>query len=68
LELARATLEAANPNSILERGLSLVTKAATGEIVRRSGDVKPGDLLRIQPAEGVINAAVLPPGEVRNEE
>jgi hypothetical protein len=60
LDLARATLEAANPNAILERGLSLVTKAASGEIVRRAADVKPGDLLRIQPAEGVIHAEVRP--------
>ncbi|MDR3356632.1 MAG: exodeoxyribonuclease VII large subunit [Spirochaetaceae bacterium] len=63
LELVRATLEAANPNSILERGLSLVTKAVSGETVRRAVDVKPGDLLRIQPAEGVIRAAVLPSGD-----
>ena len=60
LDIVRATLEAANPTTILERGLSLVTKAATGEIVRRAADVKPGDLLRIQPAEGMINAEVRP--------
>ncbi|MDR2097303.1 MAG: exodeoxyribonuclease VII large subunit, partial [Spirochaetaceae bacterium] len=35
LELACATLNAANPNAILERGLSMVTNAATGAIVRR---------------------------------
>ncbi|MDR0684496.1 MAG: exodeoxyribonuclease VII large subunit [Spirochaetaceae bacterium] len=60
LDMARATLEAANPNAILERGLSLVTKAVNGEIVRRAADVKPGDLLHIQPAEGMINAEVRP--------
>ena len=60
LDMVRATLEAANPNAILERGLSLVTNTVTGEIVRRAADVKPGDLLRIQPAEGVINAEVRP--------
>ena len=60
LDMARATLEAANPNAILERGLSLVMKAATGEIVRRAVDVMPGDLLHIQPAEGMINAEVRP--------
>jgi exodeoxyribonuclease VII large subunit len=58
LELARATLEAANPNTILDRGLSLVTNAGTGMVVKRACDVKVGDLLRIQPAEGVISAAV----------
>ncbi|MDR0662464.1 MAG: exodeoxyribonuclease VII large subunit, partial [Spirochaetaceae bacterium] len=40
LELVRATLNAANPNAILERGLSLVTNAATGAVVRRGSDVK----------------------------
>jgi exodeoxyribonuclease VII large subunit len=58
LELARATLNAANPNTILERGLSLVTNAGTGVVVKRACDVKAGDLLRIQPAEGIISAAV----------
>ncbi|MDR0409582.1 MAG: exodeoxyribonuclease VII large subunit [Spirochaetaceae bacterium] len=58
LELTRAALEAANPNLILERGLSLVTNAGTGRTVKRASDVKTGDTLRIQPAEGVINALV----------
>ncbi|MDR2802778.1 MAG: exodeoxyribonuclease VII large subunit [Treponema sp.] len=57
-ELAAATLEAANPNVILDRGFSLVTNAATGAIVRRSDDVKIGDMLTIKPLEGLISAAV----------
>jgi exodeoxyribonuclease VII large subunit len=63
LELAHATLNAANPNAILERGLSLVTNAATGAVIRRERDVKPGDTLRIQPAEGLIHATVTGPPE-----
>jgi exodeoxyribonuclease VII large subunit len=57
-ELARATLEAANPNTVLERGLSLVTDAATGAVIRSALDVKSGDRLRIQPACGIIDAVV----------
>jgi hypothetical protein len=37
----------------------MVTNAATGAIVRRENDVKHGDTLRIQPAEGVIRAKVI---------
>jgi exodeoxyribonuclease VII large subunit len=58
MELARTALEAANPNMMLDRGLSLVTNKATGMVIKRAGDVKAGDLLRIQPAEGLINASV----------
>ncbi|MDR0383152.1 MAG: exodeoxyribonuclease VII large subunit [Spirochaetaceae bacterium] len=58
IELARATLEAANPGKALERGLALVTNAATGSVVRSAFDVKAGDVLRIKPALGMIDAVV----------
>ncbi|MDR1105525.1 MAG: exodeoxyribonuclease VII large subunit [Treponema sp.] len=58
LELASAGLEAASPLAVLERGFSVVTvKAGGGEkLVRRAGDVRPGDGLVIRPRDGIIAA------------
>jgi exodeoxyribonuclease VII large subunit len=57
-DLARTALEAANPNKAFERGLALVTNAATGAVVRSALDVNSGDSLRIRPALGLIDAVV----------
>ena len=59
LALANRSLEAANPSAILERGFSIVTNAQTGRIIRRAADVKAGDLLRIRPMEGEVEAEVM---------
>lgn len=58
LELASAGLEAASPLAVLERGFSVVTvKTGGGEkLVRRAGDVRPGDGLVIRPRDGIIAA------------
>jgi exodeoxyribonuclease VII large subunit len=61
LELARATLEAASPLSVLERGFALVVDAATGKALRRASDAPEGTLLRIRPMEGELTARVTPP-------
>jgi exodeoxyribonuclease VII large subunit len=59
LALAKRSLEAANPSAILERGFSIVTNAQTGSTIRRAADVKAGDLLRIRPLEGEVEAEVI---------
>jgi len=59
LDLAKTSLEAASPVSILERGFSLVLPlrdGKTGPAIRRAKDVKPGDRLVIRPLEGLITA------------
>jgi exodeoxyribonuclease VII large subunit len=72
LDLARRTLEAGSPLAALERGFSVVmtidgvgggnsggnSAGKTGRVVRRAGDVKPGDHLIIRPLEGTIEAEV----------
>jgi exodeoxyribonuclease VII large subunit len=55
-ELALINLEAGSPQSILERGFSLVINQKTGEIIRSYTDVNQGDHLIIQPSEGIIHA------------
>jgi len=59
LDLARTSLEAASPLSVLSRGFSVVMpiiNGETGPAIRRAADVKPGDRLVIRPLEGLITA------------
>jgi len=51
-------LEALSPLAVLARGYSVVRKGTGGPVVRRSSEVKPGDLLEILLAEGRIAARV----------
>jgi exodeoxyribonuclease VII large subunit len=56
LELAVTALEACSPLAIMERGFAMVLNARTGEVVRKSGDARPGDRLKIRPLTGTITA------------
>ena len=59
LDLARTSLEAASPLSVLERGYSVVMPlrdGKTGPAIRRAEDIKPGERLVIRPLEGLITA------------
>jgi exodeoxyribonuclease VII large subunit len=56
LGLARATLEAASPLAILERGYSVVLNQDNGRLVRSAPDAPPGALLSIRPLRGLILA------------
>ncbi len=56
LELLARRLEAVDPARLLARGYSLILK--DGKLVRRASDVKAGDKIVIQPAEGRISATV----------
>jgi exodeoxyribonuclease VII large subunit len=56
LDLARTSLEAASPVSVLERGFSVVLHGGSGMVVRGTAGIKPGDPLIIRPRSGVIHA------------
>jgi exodeoxyribonuclease VII large subunit len=58
LEVLAASLEAASPKSIMERGYSVVVNERTGKLVRRAKDTKSGDTLSIRPREGGVRARV----------
>ena len=51
-------LETCNPQTIFDRGYSMVTDAATGKVVRSNTEVTPGATLHIRPAKGFIAATV----------
>src|SRR5574344_1604082 len=51
-------LETCNPQTIFDRGYSMVTDASTGKVVRSSEEVKVGTSLTIKPAAGIIGATV----------
>jgi len=61
LEVLKTALESTSPLSILERGFSVVINRTSGKLVRRAGEVRPGELLTIRPLEGVISAEVKAP-------
>lgn len=58
IDLARRDLEAANPHSILARGYSVVTDAATGQVIRDANQTKEGQNLVVRPAKGSVNVVV----------
>ncbi len=65
-ELAKAetAMNGLNPERPLEKGFCLVQSARTGNYIRDARDVLRGDLLRIVPRFGAIDARV---EEIRTE-
>lgn len=59
---SRTVLENASPQTIFDRGYSMVTDAK-GKVVRDAADVTTGDKLFITPANGKIETQVLSIGE-----
>jgi exodeoxyribonuclease VII large subunit len=51
-----ARIEALNPSAVLRRGYSITQRARDGQLVRRSGDVVPGDELITRVAEGIVHS------------
>ena len=51
-----AQLDALNPYKLIEKGYALVKKA--GQVVRKAKDLKRGDSVSLQFADGVVNAIV----------
>lgn len=68
LELAAAKLATVDPTGPLKRGYSLATVAGTGKVLRRTGDVRPGDKLDIMVYDGHVAATVTgaTPGDGEN--
>ena len=60
LDHLAAVLGSMNPDAVLARGYSLVT-TARGEVLRRPGQVRPGERLHLKLSDGSLDAAVLPP-------
>ena len=58
LAAAAGRLDSLSPLAVLGRGYALVRHAGSGAIVRRAGDVAPGDRLAIRTAEADIEAEV----------
>jgi exodeoxyribonuclease VII large subunit len=64
LGAAVGRLESLSPLAVLGRGYAIARRARDGAIVRRAGEVAPGDALAIRVSEGEIEAdvrAVRPP-------
>ncbi len=54
-----AQLESLSPVGILARGYSLTFKVPENILIRQASQVQPGDMVRIQVAQGHMNARVL---------
>lgn len=58
IENCVSVLESSSPQTIFERGYSMVREAKTGEVIRSSSQVKKGSEIEIVPANGKIKATV----------
>ncbi len=56
LQARAERLEAISPQAVLDRGFALVSRDRDGSTVRRTGDVAPGEALRIRLSDGQIEA------------
>ena len=60
LERLAASLRLLSPLSVLDRGYSLTTDAATGQVVRDGVELKSGQRLRTRFAQGEAESLVVP--------
>ncbi len=58
LQLAGRALHSVSPLATLDRGYAVVRSAATGEVLRRAGDVDPGDDILARLSRGELRATV----------
>ncbi len=65
LGLARGRLDALSPLAVLGRGFSIARRVADGRILRASGDVAPGEEIRVDLARGALLASVTGEAERR---
>lgn len=47
-----------SPENVLARGYSITTDAATGKVIRRAGQAKPGQTLRTRVQDGAVESVV----------
>ena len=58
LERTQAALSALDPKATLARGFS-ITRDLKGRVIASASQVKPGELIRTQLAEGEVKAEVM---------
>ena len=58
LDTVEARLRLLSPANVLERGYSITADAATGRVIRDSGEVKAGQRLKTQLKRGEIRSRV----------
>jgi exodeoxyribonuclease VII large subunit len=58
LEALTRRLDALSPLKVLGRGYAIVSRTEDGQVVRRAGDVKAGDAVKIRLGEGELAARV----------
>jgi exodeoxyribonuclease VII large subunit len=63
LDVLQARLESLNPQAVLQRGYSIVSRSRDNRVLTRDKQVRVGDHLRIQLAEGELRASVIPRGD-----
>ncbi len=63
MEVLMARLESLNPQAVLQRGYSIVSRSRDNRVITRDKQVRVGDHLRIQLAEGELRASVIPRGD-----
>lgn len=56
LDRLMAALRLLSPEQVLERGYSITFDAATGAVVRKAGDIRPGQRLRTRLASGELGS------------
>jgi exodeoxyribonuclease VII large subunit len=63
LDLLRARLALLGPENVLARGYSITQDEATGRVLRRASEVRPGQRLRSRLATGTVHSVVEPEPE-----
>lgn len=58
LELLSRTLDTVSPLATLQRGYAIITRADTGQLVRRAEQIQAGDMLNARLAEGRLTCRV----------
>lgn len=58
LQTCIQTLENCNPQTIFDRGYSMVTDAQTGEVIRNAKELSIGKTVCIKPSQGMFSATV----------
>ncbi|MCR5762374.1 MAG: exodeoxyribonuclease VII large subunit [Treponema sp.] len=58
IQACMQTLENCNPQTIFDKGYSMVTDTETGKIIRNASEIKMGAAICIRPSQGLIEATV----------
>ncbi len=58
LESFAGRLEALNPQAVLNRGYAIITRAADNSVISRVAQGNPGDQVKLQVRDGLLNAQI----------